>query len=178
MVLGRGAMLAQDADKSLLDACKAANALSVEALITPADTRQTGPARIISFSQDGYNRNFTLCQERDALVLRLRTTRTGVNGMKPQTELCKLRAGGEHHVIVTYRPGRLTCYLNGKRAIQTGRVRGDFSTWVPMHLLFGDEWKDRRCWSGRLRGIAISAREIGPAEAAARYKLAIGKGGR
>ena len=93
--------------------------------------------------------------------------------MKPQTELCKLRAAAEHHVIVTYRPGRLTCYLNGKRILQTDRVRGDFSNWVPMHLLFGDEWKDKRYWSGRLRGIAIGAREIGPAEAAARYKLAV-----
>ncbi len=174
MVLGRGAMVAQGADKPLLDACKASGRLSIEAVITPRDTKQIGPARIVSFSQDAYKRNFTLGQQKSALVLRLRTTSTGVNGMKPEMNLCKLAAGRPHHVIVTYSPGKLSCYLNGKSVLQSGRVRGDFSNWSPMHLLFGDEWDGERRWSGNLQGLAIHARIIGAKEAAARHKLAMG----
>ncbi|MDP6635780.1 MAG: PQQ-binding-like beta-propeller repeat protein [Phycisphaerae bacterium] len=174
MILGRGAMLAQNADAALLKACKASNQLSIEAVITPGNTKQGGPARIISFSQDAYNRNFTLGQQGSALVLRLRTTSTGVNGMKPETSLCKVAAARSQHVIVTYSPGKLSCYLNGKSVLQSERVRGDFSNWSPMHLLFGDEWDGQRRWSGKLQGIAVHSRIIGAKEAAARHKLAMG----
>ena len=174
MLLGRGAMLAQDADVRLLKACKASGQLSIEAVLTPGDINQNGPARIISFSQDAYNRNFTIGQERSALVLRLRTPSTGVNGKSPEVNLCRVTAAKSHHVIVTYSPGKLSCYLDGKTVLQSGRVRGDFSNWSPMHLLFGDEWDGGRRWSGKLQGIAIHARVIGAKEAAARYKLAMG----
>jgi len=174
MVLGRGAMLAQGADKALLDACKASGRLSIEAVITPGDTKQGGPARIVSFSKDAYHRNFTLGQQDSSLVLRLRTTRTGENGKKPETRLCKISAAKAHHVIVTYSPGKLSCYLDGKSVLQSEKVRGDFSNWSPMHLLFGDEWDGNRRWSGKLQGLAIHARIIGAKEAAARHKLAMG----
>jgi outer membrane protein assembly factor BamB len=176
MILGRGAMLAQDADAPLLKTCKASNKLSIEALLTPGDIKQNGPTRIISFSQDAYKRNFTIGQERSDLVLRLRTTRTGENGMKPEMKLCKLTAAKTHHVIVTYSPGKLSCYLDGKSVLQSDRVGGDFSNWSPMHLLFGDEWNGDRRWSGKLQGLAIHARIIGAKEVAVRYKLAMGAG--
>jgi outer membrane protein assembly factor BamB len=178
MLLGRGAMLAQDVDAKLLKACKASNQLSIEAVITPGDIKQTGPTRIISFSQDAYKRNFTIGQERSDLILRLRTTRTGENGMKPQSDLCKVSAGKPQHLIVTYSPGKLSVYLNGASVLQSDRVQGDFSNWAPMHLLFGDEWDGDRRWSGKLQGVAIHARVIGAQEAAARYKLAMGTGRR
>jgi len=178
MVLGRGAMIAQDADAKLLKACKASSQLSIEALITPVDIKQNGPTRIISFSRDAYRRNFTLGQEYADLVMRLRTPRTGENGSSPEMKLCRLTAGKPHHVVVTYSPGRLSCYLNGKSVLQSERVQGDFSNWSPMHLLFGDEWNGDRRWSGRLQAVAIHARVIGAKEAAVRYKLAVGQGRR
>jgi len=172
MQLGGGAMLAVGVDEALLAACVKSHQLAVEARITPADLRQGGPARIISFSSDGYHRNFTLAQQDDRLLLRLRTPRTGDNGMRPETTLCRLTAGKTHHVIVSYSPGRLTCYLDGKRILDTRRVGGDFGNWSPQHLLFGDEWSDRRDWAGTLDHVAIHARVIGAAEAAARHGLA------
>jgi len=172
MDLAGGAMIAQGADEALLAACRKTHQLGIEAKITPANLRQIGPARIISFSTDPYKRNFTVGQSADKLSLRLRTPRTGENGMRPETTLCKLTGTGPHHVIVSYSPGRLTCYLNGKRVLDTNRVRGDLSNWTPQHLLFGDEWKESRDWAGKLENIAIHNRIIGAAEAARRYKLA------
>ena len=173
MVLGAGAMLADGADAPLLDACRRSNQLAVEALVTPKDASQGGPARIVTFSADPYQRNFTLGQEGEWLLLRLRTPETGDNGMNPETRLCRIAGGETYHVVVSYSPGRLVGYVNGKRVCDTDAVQGDLRTWTDMHLLFGDEWKDPRPWAGRLEGVAIHSRVIGADEAARRYELAM-----
>ena len=170
--LADGAFLVEGKDEELLAACRKSNALAIEAIITPDDLKQRGPARIISFSQDAMLRNFTLGQERNQLILRLRTPKTGTNGSNPQTVLCRLADTKPHHVIVSYREGELICYLDGKQVLKTDRIRGDFRNWEPMHLILGDEYEDERNWSGQLQRIAILARPIGPAEAKARHQLA------
>lgn len=160
---------------ALLAAAKASNQLTIEAIITPANSQQKGPARIISLSQDAYHRNLTLGQERDQLILRLRTPQTGENGMKPETRLGRIQAGTPTHVLVTYRDGELVSYLNGRQAERSTRVRGSFSNWEAHQLVFGDEWKDQRDWQGILDGVAILTRFVGPEEAAARHAAAFAK---
>jgi hypothetical protein len=49
-----------------------------------ADQTQYGPARIVSISADADRRNITIGQERDALIIRLRTPASGENGQKPE----------------------------------------------------------------------------------------------
>jgi hypothetical protein len=44
---------------------------------------QSGPARIITYSRDPGNRNFTLAQIHDTLTFRLRTPSSGMNGANP-----------------------------------------------------------------------------------------------
>ena len=56
------------------------NTLSIETWIQPTNTTQSGPARIVSLSQDTGHRNFTLGQEETAYEVRLRTTITSLNG--------------------------------------------------------------------------------------------------
>jgi hypothetical protein len=74
-------------------------------------------------------------------------------------------------VVVTYQPDHLTCYVDGKQVLQTDRIRGNFSNWEPMSLLFGDEMDGGRSWSGTLEGVAIYARVISAAEAGHKHKL-------
>jgi hypothetical protein len=171
MDLTNGAVVPHGADDSLLKACRQSNQLSIEAVLRTNDTNQRGPARIISFSSDAYNRNFTLGQERGNLVIRLRTPQTGKNGSKPEITLCPISNDKSFHVIVSYRPGKLSCYLNGKRVMVTDRITGDLSNWSPQHFLFGDEWNGGRNWSGSIERFAIHSRFIGPSEAAKRAAL-------
>ncbi|MCK4625791.1 MAG: LamG domain-containing protein, partial [Phycisphaerae bacterium] len=166
-----GAMLARNIDKRLLAACKKTNQLTIEVTLTPANLKQRGPARIVTFSTNSASRNFTLGQDGKNLILRLRTTQTGDNGTKPQVTLCQLAAGKPHHIIVSYFPGRLFCYVNGRKVPASAAVQGDFSNWAPQHLLFGDEWNGQRDWSGRLEGVAIYSRFVPPKEAVLRYRL-------
>jgi len=171
--LANGAVLVDGADETLLNQCKKSGELSLEAIITSSSDRQSGPARIVSFSSDGYSRNFSLAQESNQLLLRLRTPQTGENGIKPETKLCSIEAGRSYHLIVTYRDGQLVCYLNGRKVKETSDVRGNFSNWASHHFLLGDEWDGggTRDWSGDIERFAILCRFIGDEEAAMRFNL-------
>ena len=164
MVLAGGAFLADEAGADLLDACRESNQLTVEAVIRPDRLDQTGPARIVTFSSNAGSRNFTLGQERDRLVFRLRTPQAGENGVNPETILGPIPDGPPLHVAVTYRPGQLVAFVNGEEVHRASNVRGDFRNWSPQHLLFGDEFDGQRDWAGTLEGVALFNRALSPAE--------------
>ena len=171
MDLAGGAFLAEDADAALLAACRKSHRLTVEAILTPDSLDQRGPARIVTFSSGASSRNFTLGQQGDQLVFRLRTPDNGQNGTNVQPVLCKLAAGKPHHVVVSYMPGLLTCFLDGRQVLATPAVKGDLSNWQAQHLLFGDEYDGGRDWSGKLEGVAIYSRFVAPAEAKQKHSL-------
>jgi hypothetical protein len=170
MSVAGGAYLARDAEEHLLRELKSSNELTVEAVIRPDDPNQDGPARIVSFSTDSGSRNFTLGQQDETLVFRLRTPATGSNGTNPDTTVCRVPTGETTHVVVTYSPGRLVCYRDGVKVLDTDRIQGDFSTWEPHHLIFGDEWRDDRDWRGVIEGVAIYSRVLDGGEARANYE--------
>ncbi|MFP4173336.1 MAG: LamG-like jellyroll fold domain-containing protein [Candidatus Hydrogenedentota bacterium] len=63
------------------EAVQDSGAFTLEAWITPTDTNQTGPARIVTLSADHDTRNFTLGQTDNAYEMRFRTTETSANGI-------------------------------------------------------------------------------------------------
>jgi outer membrane protein assembly factor BamB len=81
-----GLIACKDRDGNLAVFSVAPRAVT-EVAFTTDDARQTGPARILTFSSDPYHRNFTLGQEGDRVVFRLRTPETGENGMNPETTI-------------------------------------------------------------------------------------------
>ena len=171
---GGGFTLVGDQQK-IRNSFAATSEMTLEILFNTADLKQVGPARILTFSESLYSRNFTLGQEGDKLVLRLRTTKTGENGMKPETVLGSLVADQNYHCLVTYSAdsSELACYLNGVEVYRkAGHVRGDFSSWTTQPLLLGDEaGEDNRPWLGRIDGFALFNRAMDKATAARRYKL-------
>ena len=91
--------------------------------------------------------------------------------MNPQVNLAKIKPGEPMHVVVSYFPGNLHCYINGKLTYAGSDLQGDFSNWEPCHLLFGNEYEGDRNWQGELKGIAIYNRFVSPEEAARKYEL-------
>jgi hypothetical protein len=173
MVLTGGAFLAADADGEILTACRQTNELTIEATVRPSLAEQEGPARIVTFSTDVVNRDFTLGQLGDQLIIRIRTPQTGPNGVggvEPGLAVGKLTVGEPNHVIVSYQPGRIACYLNGKQVFEGNQIEGDFRDWSAQHLLFGDEYGGERNWAGALEGVAIYNRFM-PADEAERNAL-------
>lgn len=169
--LAQGAAKVEGADENLLQACKKTNQLTIEAYITSDNLKQTGPARIISFSENASSRNFTLGQANNNLVLRLRTPFSGENGSSPEIILGEIKQDVAVHVIVSYADEHLSCYLNGKAMPLNEKYQGDFSNWKPQHLIFGDEWGGERNWDGKLEGVAIFNRFFSAKEAAKHYEL-------
>lgn len=155
LVLTGGSFGVEGVDEHLLDSCRHSQQLTVEAVITPDHVHQTGPARIVTFSSSALSRNFTLGQEGEKLIFRLRTPSTGENGVNPESTLAAIAERKPVHVAVTYRPGELVAYLDGKEVHRGNNIQGDFSNWSPHHLVFGDESNGERNWEGTLEGVAI-----------------------
>ena len=161
----RGGWAAVDAGRAdyVLEQCQGTGAFSVEALVTTAGLKQGGPARIFSFSNGTTERNFTLGQEGDRLVFRLRTEEGTPNGS--EFAFGELQTGMAQHVLVSYGAQRVKCYINGVKVLEK-KVGGDLSAWKRMPLVFGDESGGGRNWDGHLEAVAIWSRAVGDAEAA------------
>lgn len=120
---------------ALINAVRETRELSIEALIRSRDPNQTGPARIITLSRGKDKRNFTLGQDRNRLVLRVRTPLTGENGSNPSLSAGPVPADGELiHVIAVFNRGVERIYLDGRPA---GRTVMGISDYLPAAVGFG-----------------------------------------
>lgn len=142
----------------LCDLAKSQNEFSVELEFTPYKDKQNGPARILTFSNNSGRRNFTIGQDNNNLIFRLRTTTVGQNGCSgeyPDVELGNIKAGEAYHVSISFQPGTIIWSLNGR----LGRKDwpGDISNWENMHFIVGDENHDDRRWFGEVRNIRLYA---------------------
>ncbi len=98
---------------SLTERLRITSQFSLITKLATAEQTQTGPARIISLSEDGYHRNFTLGQEGTDLVFRLRTPITGENGTKPEIIVPDIFVDTKlHSLIVTYNGSELRFYID------------------------------------------------------------------
>ena len=175
MELTNGAFIAENAADRVLSACQQSNQLTIECLVTTDNLNQSGPARIVSFSKDATNRNFTLGQEGNRFAVRIRTPRTGANGLRGEFSFATIDAGKPTHVIVSYFPGNVYCYVDGALVYSGSGIQGEFSNWELYPLLFGDEASGGRDWQGKLSRVAIYSRFVGLEEAAQKFKMSKGE---
>ena len=74
---------------------------------------QNGPARIISISQDPYNRNLTLGQWNNNLSIRIRNLITKKNGTRPEFSVANFFGDTQYHkLIITYSIKNLSVYID------------------------------------------------------------------
>ncbi len=151
---------AQPATK-IIDAVKKSNAISVEAWLKPANTSQSGPARIVSISSDTSNRNLTLGQDKDFYDVRLRSTGSGNNGLPSTSSPKKSSQIKLTHVVFTRdASGKAIVYVDG-RQVANKSVKGNFGNWDKRHRLFlANEATKDRPWRGELHLVAIYDRAL------------------
>jgi VanZ family protein len=114
LFLSGGRWLRSDeAGRSVSDALRGTNQLTLKLRCRSANPSQVGPARIVSISADPYRRNITLGQEGAALVVRLRTPVTGPNGKDPEVVRPHVFDGaGDRTILLTYDGAVLTVYVD------------------------------------------------------------------
>jgi len=154
--------LSNDPATKLYNAIAATGSFTLEAVFTPDNLAQNGPARILSYSQSTSSRNFTLGQDGDAYAFRLRTTDTGSNGTPDITSPDDLDAA-EQHVVITANGQTVNLYRNGDLEHTEDRA-GTFNWDDAMRLMMGGEADDSRNWRGLLSRIAIYDRALAPSQ--------------
>lgn len=154
----------------LVEACRGANALTIEAWVKPAALDQSGPARIVSLSKDTGSRNFTLGQTDTTYIVRLRTTTTSDNGIPELvTSEGTLKTEPAHVVYVRDPSGIARLYVDGVEQA-TGPARGDLSNWDPtFHLALANEMTKDRTWLGEYHLVAIYSRALSAPEVIEHY---------
>lgn len=127
---------------------------------------QKGPARIVSYSHDKYLRNFTLGQDGNDLILRLRTTTTNLDGRNPEMRIEDVFSPAKLlHIVVTFDYSNESVYINGKRKTEIPGPGGTFSNWNPSYpLVLGNEANGYRPWLGSLFLVAIYNRALSEQE--------------
>ncbi len=175
----RGTLVqSQKPARRLVGAVKRSGEITVEAWIKPADTRQSGPARIVSLSHNSTNRNITLGQDGDTFDVRFRSTRTSNNGIPSlSTGTRSLTTRLTHLIYTRERSGRSRIYLNGKKAAETS-IPGDPANWnQDYHLLLGNEGDGTRPWLGSYHLVAVYSRGLSSSEVMANFKAGPSEGG-
>lgn len=151
----------------LHDACVASNEVTIEAWIKPSLLSQGGPARIVSYTLDGYNGNTRLCQDADDWCGRCRTTTCGSNGSAPAT----VTSGNDvvtnlcHVVYTRSTSGVGKIYFNGVEIESNSGITGDLSNWDTSHrIVLANDYNDTRTWLGELHLAAFYSKALSATE--------------
>ncbi|MDE0736673.1 MAG: DUF1592 domain-containing protein, partial [Pirellulaceae bacterium] len=173
-VRGEAAIQSAQSAGGLATMIRRSGAITVEAWVRPANTKQEGPARILTFSSNSSNRNLTLGQEGNRFDVRLRTTRTSNNGLpsveSPQRSLAPRRM---HVVYTRSRGGQARIFLDGKPVAEK-QVPGELTNWDDKYrLALADEVSGGRPWLGTYHLVAIYARDLSATEVRKNFRAGV-----
>lgn len=161
------------------DAIITSGAISVEVWARPEHPYMDGPARLFTYALDSSVRNFTLGQDEESWVLRLRTTTTNTNGSsntgrgKPIGEDdVPLRWPQLEHIVFTRNiDGTALVYRNGELVSEI-QWPGTFDNWAPGYELgLGNEPAgSQRAWTGELSTLSVYDRPLDENEIVSSYE--------
>jgi hypothetical protein len=159
------------AASKVIDAVRQSKEITVEAWIKPANLTQSGPARIVTISQNTGNRNFTIGQDAETYKARLRSTSSSDNG-KPELTAPDQTASLDliQLVFKSNSSGDRYIYVNGEQvAADYDNAHGVGTNWDNYHLAIGNEITLNRPWLGEVHLVAIYGRALSNDEIATNY---------
>tara|TARA_E500000178_G_scaffold354625_1_gene424278 strand:+ start:1227 stop:3899 length:2673 start_codon:yes stop_codon:yes gene_type:complete len=154
-------LLSEQAPTSLIQTIQNSGSFTIEAWITPASTLLKGPARIVTLSRNGSERNFTLGQDGDKYDVRCRSSQTDKNGLPSIASESASLSTGLTHVVFTLGNDHVSrIYINGDLNSE-GQVPGTLSVWKNnVQLSLGNEVKGNRQWKGTFHMVALYGRSL------------------
>ena len=134
-------LLSSDEELSLYDALVSRSQLTLLVALRTDNVDQGGPARIITYSQDRGDRNFTLGQIHDTLTFRLRTPASGSNGANPALYSKPVLSPNRTAFVAAVYDGRISrLYVDGKLVAHADlgarrpRLPRRLLSWLPRDL--------------------------------------------
>jgi hypothetical protein len=160
--------------RKIIEACRASNAITIEAWIKPAGDPGGQTSRIVSLSSVRPERDFALGRAGDRYEARLRTSAFSDFAaiLSPPGSVSRRVS---HVVFARDAGGTFGLYVDGVLR-KSGVIGGDFSNWDEGHrlILANEIGRDGRSpdrpWLGELRLVAVYDRALGPAEVARGFR--------
>lgn len=150
--------------------------ITIEAWVKPLNNTQSGPARIITFSADSGNRNFTLGQSENYYNQRFRTSVNPGNGTNPSTSTPANSIAATpvlQHVVYTRNSSGTANFYIDKLEVQSISVPGDGSNWdIAYNFGLFNETNyptDTRTWLGDIFLVAIYDKALSDIEIAQNF---------
>ena len=170
LVSGKTAIGSNGPARKLIDAVRRSRAVTIEAWIQPANTKQAGPARIVTLSKNSSERNFTLGQDGNKYEVRLRTTRTSTNGIPALASPDKAANTSLTHVVYAFaQDGQARIFVN-RKSVAAKKVGGLPANWNgSFKLALANELTGDRPWQGTFHLVAVYGRGLTAKEIAQNY---------
>ena len=149
----------------VIEAVDASGEITIEAWITPANTSQTGPARIVGISSGTFTANFNLGQNKTRYDAKLRTTSTNLNGNPATVTSTGTVSTSLTHVAYTRgSDGEARLYVDG--VLTASRTTsGTFGNWDPSYpLAIANTMNDTKPWLGELDLVAVYSGALSESE--------------
>lgn len=157
---GTGAFGYEEPVREIADAIETANAFYIYAELQPERARQSGPARIVTYSLSVSYQAFLLGQSGGELVVRLADPSRDRTRFMGHVYLFGARLSTEspNHVLVTVTPEALSLYCNGTLVDRYLDPVFEPGTWSrSCRLVAGNGPELIRPWRGRLRTLVIGS---------------------
>ncbi len=169
------------APTSLINNIKSSDNFTIEAWIQPQNTQQNGPAQIVSLSNGQGNRNFSVGQDGNRYLVRVRSGKNS-SGTSPEIRTnANMATTGLTHLVVTYTNSDKTVriYINGN-LVHSERNQGNngntnLDNWnTGYRLTIGNEYNSSpstaRDWMGKIYTVAIYNRALSLDEVGQNYE--------
>ena len=178
---GRAQASVEDSRK-LYDEITATGEYSIEAWVFPANVTQDESARIISYSNNTVERNFTLGQSLYNYDFLNRANVTDADGrpMFSTADADENAQAGLQHVVVTFRPdtGR-QIYVDGvltRDSDPDPQGGGNLNSWNRDYaFILGNEITGNRPWEGAIRFVAIHKRALSISDIQTNFDVGVGQ---
>lgn len=159
------------APKRMVQAVRSSGEFSVEAWIVPANDQQKGPARIVTLSRNGSERNFTLGQDGSRFDVRCRTNQSNKNGIPSLASQQTVVVPELTHVLYSRaKDGVFRLYLNGLLDSE-GQDEGSLKAWKDaVEFGLGNEVNGGRLWKGTFYMVAMFDRALAAEDVSRHFK--------